>query len=87
MRLIFAILGMSICLTACQSINMVSVKEVAVQDSSHHDRESILTNKNLSSSSRNLLEKINPNVSECIEDPAKCMQILHQNKDISQEVI
>lgn len=30
MRLIFAILGMGICLTVCQSINMVSVKEVAV---------------------------------------------------------
>lgn len=27
MRLIFAILGMGICLTACQSINMVSVKK------------------------------------------------------------
>lgn len=79
--------GLSWILTACQSINMVDVKHIETETHLNRERESILTSKQLSQASRNVLMSVQPKPQQCIQSPDVCMQALHQIETLNDEVV
>lgn len=73
-------------LSACQVINMVSVKDVKASKTLNDARESIITGK-ISQTTKNTLLVIQPKIQQCVDMAQPCMNKLHQINELPKDVL
>lgn len=84
---IHSIVLISLALSGCQVINLVSVKQVPLSKSLSNERASILTENELSQASQNTLLMVTTKIENCIDTPDECMQGFKQTPELGDEQI